>query len=149
MRFLSKIACGIAAALAITLTLLSASPAPAEDVARQAAELRFASGNFRPEGPAPIAPAWYRDLAEERSARGRRYLVAIASGPLDPDQRRQLEQAGASVLGYIPDHGYRVRIDPAAVDSVGALPFLVWLGEPPRHFKVQAELAAHGPATAR
>jgi hypothetical protein len=89
-----------------------------------------------------MTPAWYRDLSEERSSRDRRYLVAIASGPLDPDQRRRMEQAGAFVLGYIPDHGYRVRIDPAAVDSVSALPFIVWLGEPPPHFKVQAELLA-------
>jgi hypothetical protein len=33
-------------------------------------------------------------------------------------------------------------MDPAAVDSVRELPFVVWLGETPPHFKVQAELAA-------
>jgi hypothetical protein len=130
-----------AAALSIILPLLSLASLPASTTARRTAELRFASWTYRPEGPAPIDPAWYRDLSEERSARGRRYLVAIAAGPLDPGERRRMEQAGGSIVGYVPEHGYRLRIDPAAVDAVRTLPFIDWIGAPPPHFKVQAELA--------
>lgn len=139
----------IAAFSAFASPASPASSAARASTPRQVAELRFASGIFRPDGPAASAPAWYRDLSEERSARGHRYLIAIASGPLDPVQRRRMEQAGAAVLGYIPDHGYRVRIDPAAVDAVGALPFITWLGAPPPHFKVQAELAGRADRIAR
>ena len=140
-RLPSTSAYRIVAILSVILPFLTASPATAEPV-RRGAELRFATGTFRPERPSPATPEWYRNLAEERSVRGRRYLVVIVSETLDAAQRHQLKQAGASVLGYLPDNGYRVRLDPAAYDSVRALPFVVWLGEPPPHFKVQAQLAA-------
>jgi hypothetical protein len=130
---------GIAAIAPVTLLLFLASTATAAPPS--SVELRFATGTFRPELPSPAAPSWYRDRSKERSSRGRHYLVAIVSGPLDADQRLQLKQAGASVLGYLPDNGYRVRLDPAAFDSVRALPFVVWLGESPPHFKVQRRLA--------
>ena len=133
---------GIIAILSVVLSLVSAFPATAEPD-RRGPELRFATGTFRPDNPSPAAPGWYRNLALERSPRNRRYLVAIVSDKLDADQRRRLEQAGASVLGYLPDNGYRVVLDPAASDSVRALPFVVWLGETPPYLKVQAALAAH------
>ena len=107
-------ACGIVAILSMILPLLVASPAKGAPAGRGSSELRFATETFRPDRPTPAAPGWYRNLAQERSSRGRRYLVAIVSETLDVAQRRWLKQAGASVLGYLPDKGYRVRLDPAA-----------------------------------
>jgi hypothetical protein len=140
---------GIAAAIAVVGVLVTvpsgATPAasgPGAGRAGRVAEIRFASGSFRPDGPVSTPPGWYRDVSERESPRGRRYLVALASGPLDPDQRHRMEKAGAEVLGYLPDHGYRVRLNPAAVESIRKLSFVVWLGETPPHFKVQPELAA-------
>jgi hypothetical protein len=52
-----------------------------------------------------------------------------------------MEAAGATILGYIPAHGYRLRIDPTRVDALRSLPFIAWLGEPPPHLKIAAELA--------
>jgi subtilase family protein len=118
--------------------------APGNPPAREAhpLELRYAAGAFRPESQSPVPPGWYRDASEKESPRGRRYLVAIAAAPLDPDQRRRMEAEGAMILGYLPLHGYRLRIDPSRVASLRALPFLAWIGEPPPFFKVQPELAA-------
>src|SRR5207249_7039134 len=46
------------------------------------------------------------------------------------------------ILGYVPAHGYRLRIDPLAVSALRSLPFVAWVGEPPPFVKVQPELAA-------
>src|SRR2546422_3797418 len=105
-------------------------------------ELHYQAVTFRPDDPVPAPPDWYRDVSETESPRGRRYLVAITSTSLDADQLRQLDAAGATLLGYVPVHGYRLRIDPGHLDSVRVLPFVAWLGEPPPYFKVQPELAA-------
>jgi hypothetical protein len=53
-----------------------------------------------------------------------------------------METAGATILGYVPAHGYRLRIDPARFDALRSLPFIAWLGEPPAHLKVSAELSS-------
>src|SRR6266705_1103126 len=121
--------------------VLVASPLIAAAPESRPLLLRYAAATFRADGPAPDAPGWYHDASERDSPRGRRYLVAIAAAPLDPAQIRQVETAGATVLGYIPTNGYRVRIDPANVDRLRALPFIAWLGEPPAHLKVQPELS--------
>jgi len=108
-----------------------------------ALELRYAAAAFQPDRPAPDAPGWYHDVSERESPSHRRYLVAIASVSLDPGQLRQMEKAGATILGYVPTHGYRLRVDPAHMDSVRSLSFVAWLGEPPGYLKVQPELAGH------
>jgi hypothetical protein len=139
----------LAAAGVIAGAMLATFTAPRATPARRPPELRYATGTFRPDGSSTRVPRWYRDASEKESPRGRRYLVAVASKPLDPDERRQLEQAGAAVLGYLPELGYRVRVPPAAVESIRALPFVVWLGVPPPHFKIQADLAERADRAAR
>ncbi|MCI0408196.1 MAG: hypothetical protein L0191_06485, partial [Acidobacteria bacterium] len=117
------------------VTLIAAAPDPAP------LELRYAAGTFRPRGSPPKLPAWYKDSSEKDSPRGQRYLVAIGMASLEPDQRRQMEAAGATILGYVPAHGYRLRIDPTRVEALRSLPFIAWLGEPPAHLKVSAEFS--------
>ena len=51
---------GIGAIASVTLLLFLASSATAAPVQRSSAELRFATGTFRPERPSPVAPGWYR-----------------------------------------------------------------------------------------
>src|SRR5207245_2841237 len=106
---------------------LAASTLSAAAPGSRPLELRYAAATFRADGPAPEVPGWYHDASERESARGRRYLVAIATASLDSAQLRQIEAAGAVVLAYIPANGYRVRIDPANVDGLRALPFIAWL----------------------
>src|SRR5213594_1604508 len=103
----------------VACAVLVASPLIAASPGSRPLQLRYAAATFRVDGPAPPAPGWYHEASERDSARGRRYLVAIASASLDAAQLRQIENAGAAVLGYIPTNGYRVRIDPANVDGLG------------------------------
>ena len=106
-------------------------------------ELRTTTGSFRPlDRHQPAPPRWYAASPLPVSANGRRYLVAITPGPLTPDQRRQLEAAGAELLDYLPVHGYRLRVHPKAEADVRALPFVTWLGELPAHHKVHPDLAS-------
>jgi hypothetical protein len=109
-------------------------------------ELRFAGGTIR-SGPAatlsPPAPEWFAaesGPALSESPRGRRYLLALSPGGLSPTDKESLQAAGVEVLDYVPVHGYRLRVPPAAEHAVRALPFVAWLGEAPAHLKVAPEL---------
>ena len=104
--------------------------------------LRYAGATFHPGAATPQPPAWYHDASEKESGKGRRFLVAVTTAPLDPGQRKEMEASGAKVLGYIPENGYRIRIDPAQVDALRGLSFVAWVGEPPPHLKIQPQLAS-------
>lgn len=106
----------------------------ASSTAFAAPELRFAGGTFRPEEARPAAT----------SPRGERYVVAVLRDAMGPEERRRLEEAGAEILGYVPVRGYRIRVTAEEEIAVRRLPFVLWLGEPPSHFKVQPGLAARG-----
>jgi hypothetical protein len=106
------------------------------------AELRFAAGDFRPGVAAPRTPTWFDDANVSTSARGHRYVTAVLRGPISASERLELRGLGAEILGYLPVHGYRLRITPATEATVRRLPFVVWLGTPPAHLKIEPELAA-------
>jgi hypothetical protein len=59
---------------------------------------------------------------------------------VSPTDKESLQAAGIEVLDYVPVHGYRLRVPPAAEHAVRALPFVAWLGEAPAHLKVAPEL---------
>ncbi len=124
------------------ILVLSAATLIAATPARRPVELRFASEVFQPLGPRSDPPAWYRAETTDDAPLGRNYRVAITVSPLTPEQRARIESAGAELLGYIPVHGYRLRVAADAEGSVRALPFVEWLGEPPAYLKVQPELSA-------
>jgi len=103
--------------------------------------LRLAGAEFHPAQETPPTPKWFRADPVERSPRGRRYVVAIVRESLSPEQRQQLESAGAELLGYLPDRGYRLSAPPGAMNRIRAFPFVEWLGELPAHTKVLPQLA--------
>jgi len=131
----------LAASLAALVSLASLAAAPAVPP-RRPLELRLAAGPFRPADPPSPPPAWYEAAAHPLSANGRRYLVAITASSLTSGQRSQIEAAGGELLDYLPLHGYRLRLAPAAEPWLRSLPFVLWLGELPRHVKVHPDLAA-------
>ena len=105
-------------------------------------ELRFAAGVFRP-GEAPLAaPGWFHAASIPTSARGSRYLTAITRGPMGSQERAQLEALGVEVLGYLPVHGYRLRLAPDSETAVRRLPFVVWLDALPPQLKIELQLSA-------
>ena len=111
--------------------------------------LRLSGGDFLPRSGETAAPGWYDAPAVAGSAAGRRYLVAIARGPLDAGERRSLEQAGAELLDYLPVYGYRLRAAPETESAIRALPFVLWLGELPPWRKVESALASRAAAPGR
>src|SRR6266850_7981567 len=107
--------------------------------ATQVHELRFAAGVFRPGEAPPAVGAWFHAVPTPLSARGSAYLTAITRGPMGRAERAQLEALGAEVLGYLPVHGYTLRLAPEVESAVRRLPFVVWLGAPPPQLKLQPE----------
>ncbi len=105
-------------------------------------ELRLAGGTFRPLATVQPEPGWYRAEPIDTSLRGERYLVAITNTSLGSEERRRLEDLGAEILDYVPVHGYRLRLAPAAESAIRRLPFVSWLGPLPAHLKITPQLAA-------
>lgn len=134
-----------------TMTLIATMLPAAAGGAGRPLELRLSSGVFRPpvgatDGGAarisPETPGWYHADTRPTSPKGLRYLVAVSRESLTPGQRAQIEAAGAELLGYIPDHGYEVRVNGHGEAAVRALSFVAWLGEIPPHLKTHPDLSA-------
>ncbi len=114
----------------------------------QRLEVRLAGGTLHPSEGEPLqadllAPEWYRAAAMaplETSPRGWTYRVAVASTSLSPEERLQIEAAGAEILDYLPVHAYRLRLPPGAEATVRSLPMVGWLGDLPRHLKIEPQL---------
>ena len=136
---------GYSVLLASLLLIPTASAAPGPPQA----EIQFAAGTFHP-GETATSPKWFHERTAATSARGSRYLIALTQGPMTEDERAQLESLGAEILGYLPVHGYRLRLAPTIESGVRRLPFVVWLGAVPSHLKIESELAgiAAAPSTA-
>jgi hypothetical protein len=135
-------------ALVGSLVLAPAVLASSPTIAPQPT-LRFATGDFRPGGPSPAAPSWFLAASIATSGRGSRYVVAVTKGPLGPSERAQIESLGAEILGYVPIHGYRLRVAPESESALRRLSFVAWLGALPAHLKVEPELAATASSPAR
>lgn len=116
-------------------TLALASPSSS------ALKLRLAGGEIGPAAGSPAAPGWFQADRVATGTRGLRYVVAITTGPIGPEQRQRIESSGAEILGYLPNNGYRLRAPAQALASIQALPFIGWMGELPPHMKVQPELS--------
>ena len=142
----------LAAVVLLLAPVLARDALCAPQVAR---EMRFAGGTIRiVSGPGsksaeggvtltPAAPDWFAALSPvsiTKSPHGRRYLLMLSHGGLSPSDRETLIAAGGEILDYVPVHGYRLRLPPAAEHAVRAMPFIAWLGEAPAHLKVAPEL---------
>ena len=104
-------------------------------------EIRLAAGTFRPGAPSS-APAWFRTVPVPAAASGLEYVVAIAREPLSDEQRAAVEAAGASIVDYLPVHGYRLRLAASSETEVRRLPFVTWLGAIPPYLKLSPEMEA-------
>lgn len=102
--------------------------------------LDLAGIRYHPLDGDPPRPAWFVSSAHLTSAKGLRYPVALTRSPITAEQRRRLESLGAEILDYIPTNGYRLRAPAAAIDALGALPFVAWLGDLPGPMKISPAL---------
>lgn len=105
----------LALTLVLTLGLVVASAgAQAQDFA-----LKLKAGGFvpAPKGAGPLTPA------AENSGGPKLYLVQL-TGAVRPEWKEGLSGAGAKIGDYIPEYAFLVRMDPATVVKVQALPFV-------------------------
>ncbi len=119
------------------LILSPAPPALAEsggesDASMAPVRLKYAT--FTPGVDEPAMPAGL-SAASSDTVR----LVRVA-GPLTSPQIKALEQAGAELLGYIPEHTYLARVPGDRLDAVRTLPTVTWIGPYHAAYKIQEEL---------
>ncbi len=128
--------------------LLCCVPALRAAEEKRPPQLRLAVETFQPLEPSMRPPSWYDGTPRREAASGRRFLVAIAHSPLDRPQRRLLRAAGAEILGYLPVHGYRLRLSSGSAAKLRQLPFFAWIGELPPYLKVSPELSLRAEGSA-
>lgn len=68
------------------------------------------------------------------------YLVQFI-GPVREEWKQNVEQTGARLYGYIPQHAFIAHIDPTSLEEVRALSFVRWVGPYQPAFKVSPGLA--------
>jgi subtilisin family serine protease len=86
--------------------------------------IRLKSVTFDPQAGEPAIPQSLR--APMTSGQGI-YLLQF-NGPVQEAWKSAVQQAGAQLYGYIPDHAFIARIDAAAIGQIRALPFVRWVG---------------------
>jgi subtilisin family serine protease len=121
-----------------TLIAVFAGPSPAPSV-----QLRLHAGTFDPRQETPPLPI---SLAT-RSASP--YVVVQFDGPVRPEEHAALEMTGVSVLDYLPDHAYVVRLPAGGRRStVERLPGVRWVGDLLPAYRLDPALwQAAGPLT--
>ena len=75
------------------------------------------------------------------SARGYPWMVLFA-GPIRPEWKTALEDAGAVLRAYLPDHALLVEAPADSLARIGRLPSVAWAGEYLPAHKIQPVLAA-------
>ena len=119
----------------IRQTLLDSPPAP--QPAGPAIRLRTATLTPPDARPADAAvPVHARP-----SPRGYPWLV-LFDGPLQPEWRTSLENAGATLRAYLPDNALLVEAPPESLARLARLAHVAWSGEYRPEHKVQPLLAA-------
>lgn len=63
----------------------------------------------------------------QASSKNRLFLVQMMAPPL-PDWRRILEEKGARVLRFLPQHTFLIDADASQVGEIEVLPFVRWMG---------------------
>ena len=82
-------------------------------------------------------------LQQRRSHLAARHpLLLQLTGPASPKQWARLRALEVTVVGYIPDQAWLVRMNPARLDEVAALPFVQWVGEYEAKHKLPGDILA-------
>ena len=107
---------------------------------RQVIRLQVATFDPLVDGAPPLdEPATTADAPD-----GPYYIVQF-TGPVEAAWIAQLEQLGASVLGYVPENAHIVRVPPTNVERVRSMYAVRWMGAYRAGYKLAPGLAT-GPA---
>ena len=88
------------------------------------------------------APAARAMLEEMRSNDASKfdYILVQTTHPLNQEEKRQLAEAGASILEYVPQDTYLCHFPPSDLGRVRALPYVSWTGPYDKGFKLHPAL---------
>lgn len=121
-------------------TVQEFSPQPYGD----ASMIYFANGiTFDTRWGEPPIPA---DLKITGYAPGEAgYYIVQFEGPIYPQDRSNLELAGAEICGYLPNYAYVIRIHTTAIDRIQQLPRVRWFGLYQPAYRLSKELELRTP----
>jgi uncharacterized membrane protein len=68
------------------------------------------------------------------------YYLVQCQGPIRSKWHKEIQNQGASILGYIPDYTYLVKMDEEALHRVSNIPFIRWIGIYHPAYKLQTGL---------
>ena len=89
---------------------------------------------------APDAAAML-DAMSPNDASNFNYILVQTTHALNRDEKKTLEDVGASILEYIPEATYLCHFPPSDLARVRALPFVSWTGPFEKGFKMHPALA--------
>jgi len=130
---------------AVVLIGLAQAPlyAQGEPQSPNAAPIRLQSGSFAPGlGEAPDVPPGLK--IAEYAAGSRGYYIVQFAGPVGDQARVEIEALGGDVLGYIPDHAFKVRMAPGQARRLEDLDSVSWVGLFHPAYKLSAKLKRNG-----
>lgn len=100
--------------------------------------IRLQAGVFDPVKPTGSTPK----IATAGSTTASPYKIVQFSGPLKTAVRRSLESTGATVIGYVPDYAYVVRMNGNSESKVRSMKGINWVGTYMPSYKYSPSLAA-------
>lgn len=105
--------------------------------------LAFAGGAYYPpegERVDPLLLAQIQSQPLDGRADGRCFAFAMFSRRITPERIAQLEELGATMLGFHPHYTLKLAFPVAALDSLASLDFVRWLGVPRAQQKLHPRL---------
>ena len=124
------------------LILLFGSYAWAEDEAARGAAtskpyvLRLKQGMVDTAQPIDVAAE-----APHLAGRGQRVVLQL-DGPLDPERRAQLVEAGVTLGDYLPDYAFVAQLEHADAGALNDLSFIRWIGPFENGWKIDPRLSS-------
>ena len=86
-------------------------------------------------------PSALRVASEGKAGQPATYLLQFG-GPVTDDWKAEVQRLGVRLYGYVPEHAFIARIDPATLTSIRALPFVRWVGPYAPAYRIAPELTA-------
>ena len=109
--------------------------------ASESIDIRLQQAQFDPLHEVPRIPQELTIDAPQRAQNN--YFLVQFHGPIRTEWRSQIESMGATVMDYVPDFAYIVRMDSRGVENARAIAGMRWIGIYEPGFRLSSELMGH------
>lgn len=127
----------------IFLPLIGDGGTTADETAQAAPALKLKAGTFHPAvGDLPVLAAGLtaREVAPDQQG----YYIVQFNGPITAADKAALTATGASVLAYLPDYAYKVRMSPNQAAQARQAANVTWVGLFHPAYKLSPTLIQNG-----